>query len=58
MACLVVVELEDGVGRPFGPFVTRDEAEAWVSETAEFQEEHTVSFFDMDDFIAFGAEVN
>lgn len=55
MACLVVVELEDGVGRPFGPFVTRDEAEEWID--GEFPEEQ-VSFFDVDDFIAFGAEVN
>lgn len=56
MACLVVVELEDGVGRPFGPFVTRDDAEEWI--VGEFPEGQPVSFFDMDDFIAFGAEVN
>lgn len=56
MACLVVVELENGVGRPFGPFLTRDDAEEWID--GEFPEEHTVSFFDVDDFIAFGAEAN
>jgi hypothetical protein len=69
MACFVLVNRRDerDVGRPFGPFVTRAQAEDWTSGvaithpdgTAEFlAENHTVSFVDVDDFIAFGAEVN
>ena len=70
MACFAVVkrtEDENSPGRPFGPFVTRAQAEDWMSGmaithpdgTAEFlEEEHTVSFFEVDDFIAFGSEVN
>lgn len=57
MACFAVVKhREDDPGRPFGPFLTRDDAEEWIA--GEFPEEGSVSFFDVDDFIAFGAEVN
>lgn len=39
MACFAVVkhgENEDAPGRPFGPFLTRDDAEEWM--TGEFLE--------------------
>jgi hypothetical protein len=50
-----------------GPFVTRKQAKDWMAGvvmeypdgTAEFlQENHTVSFYKVDDYVAFGAEVN
>lgn len=53
MACIAVIKKADGSGQPLGPFVTRVEAENCLSGA-----EGVVEFFEVDDFIAFGAEVN
>lgn len=54
----------------FGPFVTRVEAEKWIAELASkgwpakdarvnfFNREFEVRFLELDDYVAFGEEVN
>jgi len=43
----------------FGPFFTKTEADSWIAELAEEDMlEVKFNFFEVDDFIAFGEEVN
>lgn len=61
MAYFAVVKPKDddeNPGLPFGPFVNKDEAENWANSEAEFLRDKQTDLFEVDDYIAFGPEVN